>query len=257
MRQIGRKLKSEQGVSIVLALLLMLACLMVGASVLMAASSNGGRVRSNRQEQQAYFALSSALRMVADDLAGAEYKGQFNYTKTETIDEGSGEVLRTDIKYTQTEGQYDCLLGKMFVDNLDALFADYLKEYVLEKRGTAGAGTVYEYEVLTVSNTSPIILTVTPDQEQLRDFEVKIEAELQDTYNMELTGRLVGFPEEYGADAVNRYEDYVLEAELTPIESSSRVDEESMVAGAPSGTYSSTPMRWELKWIIRPEEEGE
>lgn len=261
MRQIGRKLKSEQGASIVLALLFMLVCLMVGVSVLMAAASNGGRTRSNRQEQQAYFALSSALRMVADDLTSVEYRGQFTYQKEEITDP-EGNTIGTTITYTQQEGKYECQLAKMFLGNFDALFAENMKEYVDRENASGGAGsnpTTYTWIPRTGVTNDPRTLTITPDssQEQLKDFKVEIVAEIQPTYNMELTARLTGFPEEYGTNAVDKYKDYVLQAELTPKESSPTIDETLIPSegSSPVPNISSTPMSWELKWIIRPEEE--
>ena len=46
MKTLNRKLHSQRGASILLALLFLLACMMVAASVLMAAASNAGKIRS-------------------------------------------------------------------------------------------------------------------------------------------------------------------------------------------------------------------
>lgn len=77
MKRLNAKLHSRRGASILLALLLFLVCVMVGASVLAAAVSNAGKVQSSRVEQQKYLTLSSAIRLVADELARAEYTGRY------------------------------------------------------------------------------------------------------------------------------------------------------------------------------------
>lgn len=80
MRKLIQKLHSQHGASILLALLFLLACMMVAASVLMAAVSNAGKIRSNYEEQQRYLALSSALRLVAGEIEKAEYTGKYTVT---------------------------------------------------------------------------------------------------------------------------------------------------------------------------------
>ena len=78
MRRMRGKWESQSGASILLALLFLLVCMMVSASVLMAAASNAGKIRSNYEEQQRYLALSSALRLVAGELERAEYRGRYD-----------------------------------------------------------------------------------------------------------------------------------------------------------------------------------
>ncbi len=78
MRRLREKLHSESGASILLALLMFLVCGMVASSILAAATSNAGKARSNQVEHQKYLTLSSAIRLVADELERAEYTGQYN-----------------------------------------------------------------------------------------------------------------------------------------------------------------------------------
>lgn len=79
MKALWKKWKSSQGASILMALLFLLVCMMVGASVLMAAASNAGKIRSNREEQQRYLTLSSALTLICDELESVEYVGKYRY----------------------------------------------------------------------------------------------------------------------------------------------------------------------------------
>ena len=52
MKTLREKLHSQSGASILLALLFLLVCMMAAASVLTAAVSNAGKIRSNYEEQQ-------------------------------------------------------------------------------------------------------------------------------------------------------------------------------------------------------------
>lgn len=103
MKRIRSILRSQSGMSILLALLFLLLCCIAGASVLAAASSTAGKISSHREEQQKYFALTSALRLVCDRLAGAEYAAR---ATAEAIPEDS-----THTKYTQTEGAFAIVSG--------------------------------------------------------------------------------------------------------------------------------------------------
>lgn len=73
MTNLRRKLNSQSGASIVIALVFFLVCLTVGAVVLTAATANAGRVTRIQKEQQAYFAVRSAAELLRDELAGESF----------------------------------------------------------------------------------------------------------------------------------------------------------------------------------------
>lgn len=94
MKKLSQKLHSQRGASILLAMLFLLVCMMVAASVLMAAVSNAGKIQSNYDEQQRYLALSSALRLVAGELEQAKYYGRYTvneWTEVLTVTETDAE----------------------------------------------------------------------------------------------------------------------------------------------------------------------
>lgn len=131
MRKIREKLCSESGASILLALLFFLLCAMVGASVLMAAASNAGKSRSNREEQQKYLTLSSALQLVCDELTAAEYTAKYEYSHIyhdEKKDEKGNVTIPAynEYHYTQTSGEFKCGLSNVLplLKELDWLFAE-------------------------------------------------------------------------------------------------------------------------------------
>lgn len=114
MKDPRKKLRSESGASILLALLFLLVCVMAGASVLAAAASNAGKIRGNRAEQQKYLTLSSAIRLICDELGEAEYRGKYQvyeWTVPEKRDaEGNVVSPAKDYFYCQQqEGEYTCL----------------------------------------------------------------------------------------------------------------------------------------------------
>lgn len=112
MKQLNEKLRGQGGASILLALLFLLVCMMTGASVLMAAVSNAGKIRSNYDEQQKYLALSSALRLAAGELEKAEYTGKYTVTTWKEPSEWNekGEVIGWTGYYRldQAEGAFTC-----------------------------------------------------------------------------------------------------------------------------------------------------
>lgn len=99
MEALKRKLNSRRGASILLALLFMLMCILVAASVVMAAASNAGKIKSNKEEQQKYLTLSSAVNLLVDELQSVEYVGGYTYeyvTVTKEMFRGSNGELYDD-----------------------------------------------------------------------------------------------------------------------------------------------------------------
>lgn len=78
MKPLKEKLKSKDGASLILSLLVFLLCVMVASSVFAAAVSNAGKARSSRVEQQRYQTLSSAVRLICGELEKIEYTGKYN-----------------------------------------------------------------------------------------------------------------------------------------------------------------------------------
>ena len=67
MKRIQSKLHNSRGVSIIIAMVFMLICLFVGATVLTAASMNTARIR-NDSKQQEFMNERSAAMLIADEL---------------------------------------------------------------------------------------------------------------------------------------------------------------------------------------------
>ena len=87
MQAIRRKLNSQRGASMLMALLLMLVGIMVSAVIISAATSAAVNKRSEKEQQQAYLAVSSAAELVRDDFQSltGRYKDVTTTTTKDTI----------------------------------------------------------------------------------------------------------------------------------------------------------------------------
>ena len=81
--------------------------MLVGASVLMAASSNAGKLRSNREEQQKYLTLSSALTLLCGELESVEYCGTYLYQREEVFTDVIGEDGKLEEKFDHYKHTYE------------------------------------------------------------------------------------------------------------------------------------------------------
>lgn len=100
MNQIKKKLHSNKGASIMLALALMLICVMVSSVIVAAAASGVARNKVETEKQQAYLAVTSAAQYIAEDLKASASSTDFTFC---------GELAK-DVRpcskyknYTQTE----------------------------------------------------------------------------------------------------------------------------------------------------------
>ena len=74
MNAVKKKLKSQRGASAVIALMFFVVASAVGAIVLSSASANAGRATHALSDQQEYYAVESALKLITDDFASGEMR---------------------------------------------------------------------------------------------------------------------------------------------------------------------------------------
>ena len=109
MEHVRQKLHSRIGASMLIALLFFLVAMTVGAVVLTAASTNAGRGRRNRQEQQNYLAVASAAELVKEDIfsaPGESFTGGYSKIVTETVYTHSSTNQDTGEVTTWTTTEY-------------------------------------------------------------------------------------------------------------------------------------------------------
>lgn len=234
-----KKLNSRRGASFLLALLFFLVCGLVASSVLMAASSNAGRSRSSREEHQTYLTISSAVRLLCDELNAAEYRGRYSYREdTQTVTEGDGTTTTITYKYLdQLEGRYQYTDGSGAAALKDNLLADFDGIFAKEFDAVEGmtSKTSLSNPALTVHT-----LTITPEDTgtDLDNRPVTVELRVvEDSYAIELTAAL---------DQGDGKPDYVVRAELTPNETKPTLPE----TFSSDTTAETSPMTWRVGWII-------
>lgn len=235
MRAIPLKLRSQRGASMLLALLFLLICSMVTASILMAAAANAGKHRSNLEEHQTYLALSSAVSLLCDELNGVEYRGRYYYEVEEQYEENDdGELVLVDTLYylDQLQGTYDGTFSPLLLASFDRLFADAIE----------ASPAVSGFDRITYqSRTAPLAynLTLTPDTGTSLDGQtIAVSLEIKENYAMYLTATL---------------DNYTIRAELTPTESKPSLP--NPLSG--EGEKTTLPMKWKIGWITTGEEEDE
>lgn len=110
-----KKLKNEQGVTILMALLLVLTAAVVSAVILSAALSAARRVNGDRTAQQNYLAVSSAAELVRDSIRTQKYEKYVKTVTTVVKDTATGEE-RTEVKVETDEHCPTGLMGAWLTD---------------------------------------------------------------------------------------------------------------------------------------------
>ena len=228
--RLTQKLHSRRGASFLLALLFFLICALAASSVLMAAASNAGRSRSARAEHQVYLTVSSAVRLLCDELTDCEYQGQYHYWEVENsqvLPDGTVIHYPPDKYLAQETGTYqytgggDAKFAQLLLDDFDYLFSQQFDEVTGMTKVTTLSG---------LTAPQPPTLTVTPDSgvEALDSQPVTVTLEVQDDYSIHLTAAL---------------DDFTMTAELA--RDSSEPDLPSVV----TGPGQTAPAAWRLGWI--------
>ena len=74
MQLMKYKIRSERGASITFALLLFLVCAVIGSAVLVAGSAAAGRLSKIAENDQRYYSVNSAARLLIDLVEADEVK---------------------------------------------------------------------------------------------------------------------------------------------------------------------------------------
>lgn len=238
-----RKLQSQRGASLLLALLFLALCSLVSATILMAAVSNAGKARSNLREHQSYLALSSAVDLICDEIVRSEYQGRYHYEEeiieTPVEDPETGEeTIETTIKYHFTQREGSCThkgadtesqLTGLLKKDLDTLFARQIESTLDQDKFTewevqSGGTFAHTWKVHPQTGTA------------LDEKEVEVQLKVvEESYAIELTAQLDG---------------YQLQAELTP-----STNRPSLPNPLSTGESRTESLQWKVGWITTGEEE--
>ena len=245
VKRLRQKLHSQDGVSLLLALLFFLLCGMVAASVLTAAASNAGKLRGSYEEQQKYLALSSALRLVAGQLEQAVYEGCYTVCTWEVtiVDEEDQTITTRYYHIRQQPGSFDCgsLHGVLsFQRKLDGLFSREFNGIACAPLPKDTPPSSYTLSV-TAEGGDAAFLEKFPD--------ITIEAAMDENRRIHLTAVL-----EETEDRAYRMEAELSAQGAPAIEFSPAADQ--FPHNAPPGdahadTRKTQPVTWKLDWIDR------
>lgn len=137
MNKLNIKLQSKRGASIMLALLLFLVCILAGVAALTAASANMGRHSYMRETQQKYLAVSSAAKLIREQLNGMELTCEYTYNPISAYDDTFEKFIVTS--GTLVKGTISCNVDYTN-DHLAALFNEDLEKMVYDAFYTAVKG---------------------------------------------------------------------------------------------------------------------
>ena len=93
-----KKLKSNTGASILLALMFFLICFFVASVVMASASVNASRALAQKEEQRSYFAIQSAENLIKDMFG--QINGANRYKRDESHPDGNRVTVTTEVDGT-------------------------------------------------------------------------------------------------------------------------------------------------------------
>lgn len=138
--RLRRLARDEQGMSVVLALVFMLICLLLGSVILAAATANASKSGNRTGDRQALLALSSAGQVIADGLGDMKYTHVEYGTSVKSSDCGSTDsavhplpdgVAPSSSEFTITNGNED----------VNAALKDSIKDMAEEKHRNGVSST--------------------------------------------------------------------------------------------------------------------
>ena len=105
-----RKLRSESGVTLLMALLFFLLCALGSSVVLAAGSTASGRIAGLEQDQQAFYTVTSAAQVLQESIG----EGEFTAVAETTVEAGGSSYPFTKRDYVDpVNPTKSCLLGNL------------------------------------------------------------------------------------------------------------------------------------------------
>ena len=181
MIRVKQKLNSSRGASILLAFVLFLLCAMVSAVVVGSAMTNMQKVKNRREQQQVYYSVSSAARLLHDAMEQVSFVGSESvqtYGCTNVVVGGTDQF--TFIDPAQHHAEYPASTFQA---------ADTAQDLPLAKILQTGAQKVYMSRITYVSSNR-VPFTGWSDTFIIEDGTnpvVSVKVVLDDKYNLTFT----------------------------------------------------------------------
>lgn len=220
MKQVKNKLRSQRGVTILMALLFLLICAMVGAAVLASASANADKNTGRLQEQEAYQALASAIRLLENTMDGKSCVGsEFQikrdcYRKAEIVGAWhEDEAGKTDMKMDPADGQLQDYLvteaNKIFLTQTvfhEATTGDYSNGITMEMDIEAEGMLAVKLALTMRANYDLYCVLTVPDTKYEAILEFPCELKLETAQENADCMHQVTFPDPDDPDKTNTYD---------------------------------------------------
>lgn len=237
MKAVRQKLKSQQGASILLALLFFLICILVAVSLLMAAVSNAGKIRSNREEHQKHLAVSSALELVCDDFLTVTYTVKYEFAKESP--EG-GRIQNNYMGFFGDCSSAEVYIKKALEEDLNAVAKQQMQEdWDRFAADDLAADYNCDFQDFGLNPASEHAFTIQPVSAEYPQLEeaVKIVISVQTGYVIQLKAEL---------------DDYTMQAELIPVDDTIHL---LSPLGAVAGENTTASLHWKKNYVVENTEE--
>ena len=210
MNRIKKKLRSERGASLIMAIVFMMLCAFVGGSVLAAATANAGQLKALTTDQQAFLDQRSVLKILLDELGDPDdlklivsskltetYQGQYAdggiWIRDATPSSTNEIVIRPN---TATPVSYNAVQECFFECFIKAFVRYYQTDWLLH-------GLTVRYENGDISRTivvpadeDPVTdITVTDPEGKVVTVKLSCAFEHQEKTDQDVCRFIISFPE--------------------------------------------------------------
>lgn len=180
---VKRKLHSERGASMLMALVFFLVCGFVGAVIVGSATTNAQKYQGFRAQQQAYDSVSSAARLVRDTLEGLTLQGQEHWTeytcnKNVSAYPGLDPAAHSDerkLDFFQGAARYDEKIAAIVLEGAEQVYKSqtvYVEKVPFKgwtKTFTIDDGACPVEVTATIQENYQLVFTFHPEERSLRD----------------------------------------------------------------------------------------
>ena len=186
MNRIKKKLNSERGASITWALLIFLVCAVIGSAVLVAGTASSGRMSEVADNDQRYYAVTSAARLLIDmidDQTATIVKEEANAEGTAVTNYYVNGVQIDDSTVFQSvteQAAYLLMKGEVVSNDFDLTAAKSELDVTIHEKVNADTGEMtLEIEKTTVSGekskTYSLILFFNLDKSEITETKTETE----------------------------------------------------------------------------------
>lgn len=259
MKRAGKKLRSERGASLMMALLLFLVCAVLGSVVLVAGTVSSGRLANLAEMEQHYYAVNSAAELLRSGLCGKDGDAALIFQRSKIVTESTPLSIDDSGNVTEgsptTEEKYRNLLPDVSAADPGAKLQRFLGLYLIFGTDEVSAdGTKEQYERVPGAEGSlpeDFSFTITVDGKEELQVDVKPSVKNNGQLELELQNHK-------GTDKYKLY--LLLAAQLDPELSTSESSETKSDAGAVILEQIRTETKtnkisWSFVGLRLPEEE--